>query len=278
MKIINKNLTDEIVKLHREGKNNTEITKILNIQYRTVAKHLKNSLNYDAVSNMSKIKRKYSLNENFFENIVTEEQCYWLGFIFADGYVNNSIKPGSKKYDRHLKIVLKEIDIEHLENFKTSINSNKPIKLLKYTNGYYPTLIIYNKKIVEDLVKLGCVQGKTHKLLFPKSLSKEQIRHFIRGYFDGDGCITRSNKEKNNTCNLNITGRKEFLFEIQKIFNDELGLNYTKMSKRHKERKNDIYTIHYGGIHVMKKLKKYLYDESMIFLFRKFKKFDQWVK
>lgn len=29
----------------------------------------------------------WDLNEHFFDVIDTEEKAYWLGFIFADGYV-----------------------------------------------------------------------------------------------------------------------------------------------------------------------------------------------
>ena len=275
--VLKKELTEKIVNLHNQGKNNSEITRILKIQHRTVANHLKVSLNYIALSNMSKTKRKYNLNENFFESIETEEQSYWLGFIYADGYVYNSIKPTSGKRDRHLKISLNKQDYDHLEKFKISLKSDSPIKMEKRLIDNYPTVKIFNKKIVNDLIKLGCVQGKTHKLTFPNFLKKELIKHFIRGYFDGDGCITKSNKEKNNKANINITGTKEFLIEIQKNFNEDIGLNFTKMSKRHKDRDDDIFTIHYGGNNVMKKIKNYFYNESTYFLERKYEKFNNWV-
>ena len=31
--------------------------------------------------------KKYTVNENYFENIDNEEKAYWLGFLYADGYV-----------------------------------------------------------------------------------------------------------------------------------------------------------------------------------------------
>jgi intein/homing endonuclease len=277
MKKMKTDLTNKILELHYQGKNNTEITKILNIQHRTVANHLKKSINYCALSNMSMIKRTYTLNENFFNEIITEEQSYWLGFLFADGYVYSSKKPNNGKFARQLKIVLNHEDIDHLYKFKDSISSNSPIKFYKYSNGIYPCITINNKTIVTDLIKLGCIQGKTHKLIFPTFLNDNLKRHFIRGYFDGDGCITKSNFINNKTSNINITGRKEFLFEIQKFFHEQIGLNFTKMSKRHIERNNDIFTIHYGGANIMKKLKVFFYDNSNIYLKRKFDKFNSWV-
>ena len=32
--------------------------------------------------------RKYFFNEDFFEIIDNENKAYWLGFIYADGYVS----------------------------------------------------------------------------------------------------------------------------------------------------------------------------------------------
>jgi intein/homing endonuclease len=48
---------------------------------------------------------------------------------------------------------------------------------------------LYGKKLHDDLVKHGCVEKKSLILQFPKDLSQELISHFVRGYFDGDGCI-----------------------------------------------------------------------------------------
>ena len=31
---------------------------------------------------------KYDRNSNVFEKIDTEEKAYWLGFLYADGYIN----------------------------------------------------------------------------------------------------------------------------------------------------------------------------------------------
>ena len=39
--------------------------------------------------------RKYNLNENFFDKL-TEKSSYWLGFLYADGYVR--MKDGKSKF------------------------------------------------------------------------------------------------------------------------------------------------------------------------------------
>ncbi len=52
----------------------------------------------------------YNINENVFDNIDTEEKAYWLGFLYADGYVTY------KNYTIGLGVALKDID--HLRKFK----------------------------------------------------------------------------------------------------------------------------------------------------------------
>ena len=36
---------------------------------------------------------KYNYNKNAFNEIVTEEDAYWLGFLLADGYIGGGSKP-----------------------------------------------------------------------------------------------------------------------------------------------------------------------------------------
>jgi intein/homing endonuclease len=280
MMVLNKQLTEQILKLHYEGKNNSEISKELNIFISTVGRHLKHSINYLAVDNMSKIKKNFSLDENYFHDINTEEKAYWLGFLYADGYIYCARKKNTGRFSRMLKLTLHNDDFEHLVKFQKALSSDVSIKFetrLNRPNVIYPSLKIYNKQLVLDLIDKGCVQAKTHILTFPTFLDQELIRHFVRGYFDGDGCITRTNKDNNKSAQLNITGRKDFLLEIQKLLNNDQGLNFTKLQKRHKDRDDDILTLYYGGINVMQKIKEFLYKDSTIYLDRKYKKFHEWV-
>lgn len=141
--------------------------------------------------------KKYSFNEKYFEVIDNEQKAYWLGFLYADGYVYNDCKRG--KYN--VTITLKNTDKILLEQFKQDLNSNHPIKDIEITSRDNPShacsLYIGNKKIVQDLIKLGCFQNKS-KILKPPTLQQvplEYIPHFIRGYFDGDGSVFISNEK-----------------------------------------------------------------------------------
>jgi hypothetical protein len=61
-------------------------------------------------------------NQNVFDCIDTEEKAYWLGFIFADGYISSHIPDKKKTYKFELSLSLK--DKSHLEKFNQFMRYN----------------------------------------------------------------------------------------------------------------------------------------------------------
>lgn len=49
---------------------------------------------------------------------------------------------------------------------------------------------IGSKKVFHDLLKLGLTPRKSLTIKFPNDIPNKYFGHFIRGYFDGDGCVT----------------------------------------------------------------------------------------
>ena len=104
------------------------------------------------------------------------------------------------------------------------------------------------------------------------------MRHFIRGYFDGDGCfsvIKRNNRKNPNskTYQFNITGMEEPLSIIQQHLVDNVGVIKNSL----KRRKSTIaVTIHYSGRIVCKKILDYLYNDAIIYLQRKYNKYKEY--
>lgn len=81
----------------------------------------------------------------------------------------------------------------------------------------------------------GCTPKKSLVLQFPKeSIFKDKslIRHFIRGYFDGDGCFTRHICHTIVSPVVSILGTKEFLDKIIKYSQIE---SHYRHDKRHTE-------------------------------------------
>ena len=65
--------------------------------------------------------RKYKVNEYFFDTL-NEKSSYWLGFLYADGYVR--LKDGKSG---ELKLKLKNTDKNHIQKFLLDIKSEAPI-------------------------------------------------------------------------------------------------------------------------------------------------------
>lgn len=210
--------------------------------------------------------KKYNFNEHYFDSIDCQEKAYWLGFFAADGYNHES--------RGCIEIRLHKQDIEILEKFKSCLDAHNPIGLYKKT---YCNLNLSSKHLCKKLAEYGLTQNKTYTLQLP-TLNKHLMRHFIRGYFDGDGCfsVIKRNDRKNpnsKTYQFNITGMKEPLSIIQQHLVDNIGIVKNSL----KRRKSTIaVTIHYGGRLVCKKILDYLYDGATIYLQRKYNKYKEY--
>lgn|SRR3989338_6436081 len=149
------------------------------------------------------------VNQHFFKHW-SPNMAYILGYIFADGTLIDS-KPSRTCY---LKIT--SIDKEHLEAINTVLERDG--KLYKQKNRitkngskskdcYY--ISIGSRKIFNDLLKFGLTPKKSLIIKFP-IVPKRYLRDFVRGVFDGDGCIYKD--PKSNRLVVTFTsGSKEFL-------------------------------------------------------------------
>lgn len=192
--------------------------------------------------------RKYRIKEDFFDKIDTEEKAYILGLFFADGYNNT---------DKNLiEITLKESDLPVLNQIKECLGLDKDIK--NYKKGYY-TLSFNSLIISKRLSNLGCIKAKTFKIKFPSYLNDDLLRHFMRGYFDGDGSISLKKSSQ-----INLTSTFDFVNSFQEILSKKLDIKNKKVQSCRKsfyilyKRKEDIF-----------KILTFLYKDSKIYLERK---------
>lgn len=194
-----KQLNDEqiqsIVQDYQNNKSMRQIEKDYGVTRQSVATYLEK---IGVKTTKGNHHRKYTHQYDFFENIDTEEKAYWLGFMFADGYiVDYSNKYGEDKFG----ITLHSKDKETLEQFKKSIQSTNPITDVSSNGRQLHRILMSSQKTVDDLISHGCFKQKSLILKPPTGIPKELIHHFIRGFFDGDGSIfwNKSEFEKHNT-------------------------------------------------------------------------------
>lgn len=177
-----------IVSLYKECGSVKEVSNITGFKIDTINKYLGD--NKEKYYKHYVYEQKYSYEKTLFDVIDTEEKAYWLGFIYADGCVCDY-----KGYPCKLTIGLKYDDYNHLIKFADFIGAEHTmVKLSKEKDRC--DITISNRHICESLIKLGVIPRKSLTLNFPNEtqVPRNLLRHFIRGYFDGDGTIyQRSN-------------------------------------------------------------------------------------
>lgn len=237
-------------------------------------------------------RRKHFIDENYFETIETEKQAYILGFIYSDGCVEKHPTTSALTFSQLEK------DVDILKKIKTELKSEYPMfTAIQKENGKTKvTFYAYSKKLCEDLVKLGATPKKSLTLTFPNFLDKKLFPHFIRGYFDGDGCIwdgkrkkmvVKDKTKKNgfrekivHNVKFTFTGNDNFINDLQNFLVEELGfnkvkLNYSKAKNPNNTTTEHVCTMEYSGRGNIKKLYDYMYKNATIYGERKFKKFNE---
>lgn len=211
-------------------------------------------LKRNGVTDVKNYLKDLSFQQDYFNNIDSSDKAYWLGFIYADGYV---FSPKDR-----LGINLHVKDIEHLHKFKKSLKSTQKVRIVEKNNTC--NITHHSKKLLEDLKQHGCIDKKSLVLVFPK-IEDCFLFDFIRGYYDGDGCIT-------NNCNgkmrLNVVGTESFLTTLQNIF-------YTKLDipKRKLHTTGKAFVLEHNGNKQATKIADTLYKDANIYLDRKYEKY-----
>lgn len=220
------------------------------------------------INRLGLVKSKYVYNHDFFENINTEEKAYWCGFIMADGGVCINTKTKSSE----LYINLQADDNEHLKKFNKSINGNIPITFSQSECNLNQKIQrtchirIYSEKMVSDLTKYGVIPNKSLIKSFPKNISDDFMWHYIRGYYDGNGCIVGSKNPDGYVFCCFYTGSLNFALGLKSFLNQ----NNIKTSKvYHSNKDSRCLTIKISGLNNVDAFLHKIYDNSNIYLERK---------
>lgn len=232
--------------LVKEGYNREQISVSMGITRRTI-------LNYEKKLNIKidNKKRISNFDTSYFKVIDNEYKAYILGFIFADGYIETN--------GRTLTFNINKKDIDILNKIKKCMKSSAEFKKSSTENCI--RLYFSSIELVKDLNKYGVVRNKTKAIKFP-NIDKNLYRHFLRGYFDGDGYIGK------RQCTL-VIGSEEMLKGVVDFLNNKFD--------------TDIYYKHKGNYYVVNfnrrncNIVKWLYEDSNIYLDRKYKSYiENW--
>ena len=261
----------QIDSLHEEGKTALEISKLLGFKYHQPVYNYFIKRGWKRLSRQEyNMKTKYSSMPTYFDSIDTEDKAYILGFVCADGHVCS--------IHNRITITLKETDIDILNKIKHAMSCTHPIKVgickrnpyLKSKNRILKqcSLSINGKSLVAPLIKMGIAGKKTYTLdgsiceYVPNSL----MRHFLRGYFDGDGnAVWGKHYSSGYKYLIQVIGNKDFLIKsFQRYFPSACGLCKDSYSKQ-------AYTWKIANKKEVLKFLNYLYSDATIYLDRKYK-------
>ena len=207
--------------------------------------------------------RRYDCNFRFFQNVSTEPQAYWLGFFAADGHVHPKNNTAA--------ILLSKNDKDHLEKFKLALNATHPINdyLGDCPNGKYTwrsRLSIQSADMVNDLIALGVVPNKSLIIKWT-TLPHSLVRHYLRGYIDGNGTFTYNTKTKGSPY-MGIASSTYFLEECQKYLMVECRLPEVKILIAKNYHPN-AGSMRYGGRNQLKRIYDHLYTDATVWMDRK---------
>lgn len=272
-------------KLNEEDKNNIikafydksniaksfkEMSKECNVSERAFSRVLKEN-NIDGRN-----KNRYKLNDNYFNVIDMEHKAYWLGLLYADGYVGNN-------NFNNIVISLTISDMYILEEFAKDIEFTGDIRIDEngggFSNGTPKAVLNFSSiKMAEDLRALGLYPGKSKSMTSIPNIPKEFIPHFIRGYFDGDGSIHTTKYYENDRGIkryrirnvFSMIGTIDFLNEIR----NHIPAKLTRQPCKSENMEYVVCNVNSRLLNIY----NYLYGNATIYLTRKFDKWNEIIR
>ena len=246
----------------------TKTARMFNIAEETLSSALK----HIGINPLDRNTNATEFNKHIFDVIDSEEKAYWLGFIFADGYISSSpLKDENPKWTFEFCLAL--IDTGHLFKFDKFVEVEKSkVKVYNYTDykgeiKQHSKWLITNEHFWKTLNDLGCTPNKSLTLAYPK-IPQHLMRHFARGYFDGDGSfgIYHSQKSVNDELNLSCVGTDNILQNLFKELNIDVNIYH------HPSHSEETLTLNVSQ-YKAKKLLDYMYNDATIYLDRKYNEY-----
>lgn len=259
--ILTKEQENAIIQSYNSGISQSQLAKDYNVSTGTIKRALiRNQIHIRTVQETNIT--KFNINHNFFNiNNQTSESAYILGLLASDGWVG--------KENNCICIELQQLDKQILIDINDILKNERPIKDYTRANGFKNSkLYFFSKQIKEDLSLYDIIPNKTYcNTNFIKNINYQFYPDFLRGFFDGDGCITSANG--GIRWQLDGTSLETFLSicdylkfnHINTILEDTTDKNCTipryRLYTYSKERTNKIFNLIYYNDNVLKLDRKY---------------------
>ena len=173
-----------------------------------------------------------NFNRNFFSEITTAEQAYWLGFIAADGYISVEHKKYGDYYRMGIGISTKdETEFGLLTKFCKAVGLNpkyistRPVRCdFTGKDSLISEIRWGDQEFAQDLIDLGIeydfVESKGRRVkvaTLPEFASRELALAYLLGFYDGDGSKGLNSQDKSIYPTVSSENR-EFLYQLKNYF------------------------------------------------------------
>lgn len=263
MKNFNEKEIEYIISSYQNGTSKNKLRLEFGVSEGTIKRILeKNNIKIRQVQQANK--RKFNINDSYFDN-ENSNMAYIMGLWAADGNVDSK--------ENRMDLELNSLDIEILEKIREELQSERPIKSYQCQNGYTKNkLLFWSSHIKHKLAEYGIVPNKTYSNEFhaPYKLDKKYWIDYIRGFFDGDGCVK---KATSLTFELNSIN-KQFLIDIQFFMKEYYGIDMQISIGNNRLGQYPLYRLYCYG-EMAKKVYSILYTPNSLFLKRKYERWQE---
>lgn len=226
---------------------------------------------------------KYNLNESYFEQIDDFYKAYFLGLLYADGYIGKFRASYEDSRVGFVTISLQERDGYLVEKLAEVIKYTGKIRHIKKEGNRQnqKQLRIANTNFANYALKQGLTPRKSFDCGFP-NLKEEFLPAFILGLFDGDGTMVYGNGGPRSYLRgyFGIIGSIFCMGKTREFINKSIQNDKNAGSFRFKKCQNNqqLGIIRWADPKDILKIYHLLYDRAPFFLQRKKDKFLDFFK
>jgi LAGLIDADG-like domain len=197
----------------------------------------------------------YDIDTSYFSSIDSSDKAYWLGALAADGCIYHM----QNKW--MFQFIIAEKDRQWLQAFQNAIHSTHPLRILP---GGFGTpcvrLVIVNQLFCKPLVEIGLKSGDVINRI-PENL----WCHFIRGLFDGDGCIRLDIGKQRHTGYIPRTLAWSLLSQSHDLLQSIQSViaKYCDLTPQHMRFHHNVWEWTVRGNQQVKRIAQYLYPDGI---------------
>jgi AP2 domain len=189
-----------------------------------------------------KLRSGSAINRDCFNNFDTEEELYYFGLLLADGCIVSNTN--------RIQLSFKLSDSSILERFKKWLRATNEVR---YYDKYNKVVFSFSDKIVADKLRsAGLESAKSLNEKPPAFYDPDNLnmRHFWRGFLDGDGFVHSDKKRKSDQIGtsrqLGLIGTEEMLNSFQDFCEKFAGVPKQNLLK-HRRVDSNCYQFSYSG-------------------------------